>query len=150
MCTIVNMPAEVLGLLQSLHHYPQKVQHLEEVAEPLLTEAALPFLLLEHAESASLHRTDLHVQAHTHTKAQQRRERTNMFVHTSYLQGECVLVCVQPFWEKAGHEVTDVGDVGYLQGAELKKVEAVALPKSRLVQLWTQQICVNQPSGAVL
>lgn len=57
-----------------------------------------------------------------------------------YLQVKCILVRIQTLWEKAGHELVDVCNLGYFQGAELKQVETVALPQSHLVHLWRQRI----------
>ena len=62
--TVVSVPAEVLVLLENLHEDPEEAEHAEQLAEPSGTEAALPFLLLQDAEGASLHGPDLHV--HTH------------------------------------------------------------------------------------
>ena len=46
-------------LLQSLHHDPEEVQHLQQFTESFLTEDAVPFLQLKYTDGTSLHCTDL-------------------------------------------------------------------------------------------
>lgn len=48
-------------LLESLHHDPDEAQQLQQIRKPLLTEDAVPFLLLKYTTHAAKHCTNLHI-----------------------------------------------------------------------------------------